>query len=54
MKVVFFGNPLFASKCLQYLINNTLINIDLVVTNPDKRMGRGLKLKSTAVKEIVM
>ena len=52
MKVVFFGNPLFASKCLDFLIGFKDISIDLVVTNPDKRMGRGLKLKSTAVKEV--
>ena len=52
MKVVFFGNPLFASKCLEFLTRFKDITIELVVTNPDKRMGRGLKLKSTAVKEV--
>ena len=51
MKVVFFGNPFFASKCLEILTNFKNVSLELVVTNPDKKMGRGLKLRSTSVKE---
>ena len=43
MKVVFFGNPEFASSSLTYLNDINDINIELVVTNPDKKSGRGLK-----------
>ena len=50
MKIVFFGNPFFAAKCLEHLNSFKFINIALVVTNKDKKMGRGLKLNSTQVK----
>ena len=43
MKVVFFGNPEFASSSLTYLSKFDGISIELVVTNPDKKSGRGLK-----------
>ena len=52
MKIVFFGNPIFAAKCLDHLYNFKNINISLVVTNKDKRMGRGLRVNSTEVKNI--
>ena len=52
MKIVFFGNPIFAAKCLEHLYNFKNINISLVVTNKDKRMGRGLRFNSTDVKNI--
>ena len=54
MNIVFFGNPLFSSKCLEHLNNIQNINIKLVVTNTDKRMGRGLHLKSTPVKKTAL
>ena len=50
MNIVFFGNPEFAAKSLEYLNNFNDINILSVVTNSDKRMGRGRKLTSTSVK----
>ena len=49
MKLVFFGNPKFASDSLEYLLKSKY-KIDLVVTNPDKRKGRGLNHQPTAVK----
>ena len=51
MKVVFFGNPEFASSSLTYLNDINDISIELVVTNPDKKSGRGLKKTMTPVKE---
>ena len=49
MKLVFFGNPKFASDSLEFLINKNY-NIELVITNPDKKQGRGQKLSSSNVK----
>ena len=48
MKLVFFGNPKFASDSLEFLINKNY-NIELVITNPDKKQGRGQKLSSSNV-----
>ena len=54
MKIVFFGNPEFSARCLSYLNEFNDISIELVVTNKDKRMGRGLSKKMTAVKKTAM
>ena len=54
MNIVFFGNPLFAAKSLEYLNDMENLNIRLVVTNIDKRMGRGLKKQSTPVKQTAL
>ena len=51
MKIIFFGNPDFSARCLSYLNQISSISVELVVTNRDKRMGRGLSLKMTAVKK---
>ena len=50
MNIVFFGNPHFASNALNSLIEKKY-DINLVVTNPDKKMGRGLKYNSTELKK---
>ena len=52
MKIVFFGNPEFAAKSLDYLNGFNDINIELVITNPDKKMGRGLVKKMSPVKKV--
>ena len=39
MNIVFFGNPHFASNALNSLIEKKY-NINLVVTNPDKKMAK--------------
>jgi len=49
MNIVFFGNPEFCSYPLLELYHSKY-NIVSVVTNPDKKSGRGLKLKSSFVK----
>ena len=50
MNIVFFGNPDFCSYPLLELYNSKH-NIVAVVTNPDKKSGRGLQLKSSFVKK---
>ena len=51
MKIVFFGNPEFAAISLKHLNSFNNIRIELVITNPDKKMGRGLIQKMSSVKE---
>ena len=47
-KVIFMGTPEFAVPVLQTLIDNT--NVVLVVTQPDKYVGRNKVLTPTPVK----
>jgi methionyl-tRNA formyltransferase len=49
MKVVFMGTPQFAVVSLKILLEEK-INVVAVVTAPDKRKGRGLKIHSSPVK----
>ena len=51
MKIVFFGNPEFAATSLEHLNSFNNVTIELVITNPDKKMGRGLIQKMSPVKE---
>ena len=48
-KVVFMGTPEFSVPVLEMLIDNT--NVVLVVTQPDKEVGRHHELKATPIKE---
>jgi methionyl-tRNA formyltransferase len=50
MKLVFFGTPDFAVPSLQSL-HASPHEVLSVVTNPDKKSGRGLKLNSSPVKK---
>ena len=50
MKVVFMGTPDFARESLEALYN-TKNEIELVVTNPDRKKGRGMKVIESPVKE---
>jgi len=50
MKIVFMGTPEFARRPLEYLYSDKKHQILAVVTGPDKKAGRGLKLVPTAVK----
>lgn len=53
MKIVFMGTPDFAKKSLEkiYDIGH---EIQLVITNPDKPKGRGMKLFPSPVKEFAL
>lgn len=52
MKVIFFGTPSFAVPTLQLLLDDPKIEVMAVVTQPDKRRGRGSQLIPSPVKEI--
>ncbi len=51
-KVIFMGTPEFATPVLRSLIEKT--NVVLVVTQPDKLVGRKQELKYTPIKEVAL
>ncbi len=52
LRVVFMGTPEFSLDVLQMLIDNT--NVVLVVTQPDKVVGRGNEVSNPPVKELAL
>lgn len=54
MQVIFFGTPQFAVPTLQKLLDHPRFNVIEVVTQPDKRRGRGKQLIPSAVKKIAL
>lgn len=50
MKVVFAGTPEFAAEACQYIAQSGF-HIPLILTQPDRRAGRGMKLLPSAVKQ---
>ncbi len=54
MRVVFFGTPQFALPCLEGLLNHPEFEVVGVVTQPDKRRGRGNQLIPSPVKSIAI
>lgn len=50
MRVVFAGTPSFSAECLQALIDSEGIDVVGVMTQPDRKAGRGMKLTPSAVK----
>jgi methionyl-tRNA formyltransferase len=52
MKIVFFGTPQFAVPTLEALLKNPEFEVLAVVTQPDKRRGRGNELSPSSVKAI--
>jgi methionyl-tRNA formyltransferase len=53
LRIIFMGTPEFAVPSLEILINNSF-NVVAVITAPDKPAGRGLKLKSSPVKDAAL
>lgn len=51
LNVVFFGTPDFSVPSLELLANNPLVNIQAVISMPDRPAGRGKELKSPEVIE---
>ena len=49
-KIIFFGTPPFAVKCLEKIVEEEF-NIVAVVTEPDRPAGRGRQIKTSAVKQ---
>ncbi|MBS0016697.1 MAG: methionyl-tRNA formyltransferase [Arthrospira sp. SH-MAG29] len=54
MRLVFFGTPEFAVPSLQRLLTDEQFQVVGVVTQPDKRRGRGSKTSPSPVKAIAM
>ncbi|MBW4627294.1 MAG: methionyl-tRNA formyltransferase [Brasilonema octagenarum HA4186-MV1] len=52
MKIVFFGTPSFAVPTLEKLLNHPEFDVLAVVTQPDKRRGRGNQLIPSPVKAV--
>lgn len=53
MKVVFVGTPEFAAYALDHLLRSDF-NIALVLTQPDRPAGRGMKATASAVKRLAL
>lgn len=53
MKVVFAGTPEFAARALRALLAAGF-EVPLVLTQPDRPAGRGLKLQASAVKQVAL
>ena len=49
-KIIFFGTPSFAVKCLEKIIDEKF-NIVAIVTSPDRPAGRGRQIKTSAIKD---
>lgn len=54
MRVVFAGTPGFSVPCLQALIDADGIEVVGVVSQPDRRSGRGMKVTPSAVKQAAL
>lgn len=52
LKVVFMGTPVFSVPILNMLIEHC--QVVGVVTQPDKKVGRGQKIKYSAIKEVTL
>ena len=51
LKVAFAGTPEFAARALEALVN-ARFSVPLVLTQPDRPAGRGMKLQASAVKQL--
>lgn len=54
MRIVFFGTPQFAVPTLEALIEHPDFEVVAVVTQPDKRRGRGNQTIPSAVKKVAI
>ncbi len=54
MKIIFFGTPDFAVPTLSSLLSHPEFEVVGVVTQPDKRRGRGNKLMSSPIKDVAL
>jgi len=53
MKIIFAGTPEFAAVSLDRLVQSGF-EVPLVITQPDRRAGRGMGLSQSAVKELAI
>jgi methionyl-tRNA formyltransferase len=54
MKVIFFGTPQFAVPTLESLLQHPEFEVLGVVTQPDKRRGRGNQLTASPIKTVAL
>jgi len=54
MKIVFFGTPQFAVPTLNKLLSDLAMEVVGVVTQPDKRRGRGNQTQPSPIKEVAL
>jgi len=54
MKIIFFGTPQFAVPSLERLVSHPEFEVLGVVTQPDKRRGRGNQLTPSPVKTVAL
>jgi len=54
MRVVFAGTPGFSVPCLSALIEADGIDVVGVVSQPDRKSGRGMKMTPSAVKQVAL
>lgn len=54
MKIIFFGTPQFSVPTLEKLLSHPEIEVSAVVTQPDKRRGRGNQLIPSPVKSVAV
>ena len=54
MKVIFFGTPQFAVLSLERLLSHPEIEVLGVVTQPDRRRGRGNQMTASPVKSVAI
>lgn len=54
MRIIFAGTPDFAARALEALIKNGQHEIVLVLTQPDRPAGRGLKVSPSSVKTVAV
>jgi methionyl-tRNA formyltransferase len=54
MRIIFFGTPQFAVPSLHRLINSPTVDVLAVVTQPDKRRGRGAELIPSPIKALAL
>jgi methionyl-tRNA formyltransferase len=53
MRVIFAGTPVFAAAALEAIVQASF-TVPLVLTQPDRPSGRGLKLTPSAVKQVAL
>jgi methionyl-tRNA formyltransferase len=52
IRIIFSGTPQFSIPSLEYFYKN--FNLVAIITKPDKKQGRGLKIKYSPVKEFAL
>jgi len=54
MRIVFAGTPQFSVPCLQALLDHPDMDVVGVLSQPDRKAGRGMKLTPSPVKQVAL